>query len=481
MRIRRELVDSGPLAEVEASFAISACLSTGRRLADLAKLSITEIESWRETENEIVDHPLGLIRCASHWGWWLPAGRPKFKSDEAEDSSHLTSSRARNLWLPATPDVVRLGERALSQRDLREAARPVPMFATPIDQLRDRMKAQLRQDRTVRRAGTTIEALERWLTHAICLSAGGDSAIAHVVTGRPDLLSRTTIYYSSVSQTTVEDVWHAATNPLRENDDAIDRAPDQKVREQVYGSHSCPGDNDIEILRSRLVTALDNATDPTTYNLALTHYTVVLLSISVALRPTTAPVLEYEAFDPATGFGLIDDKRLVDGYTARLTWYPPAAREQLAIYKAHIEQLAQTTLNEASRKWESKHPKMLPFFMPVSTKKKSGKVMKAVGTIDVIRSLLSLHRIDFTTNFGRHFIRSKLLRRCSSETLQAFMGHWHRGTEPWGAASGLDPLFYRQDISGQLTEVLAEHGWEAQAGKFRAATGETVRQPLVAR
>jgi len=68
-------------------------------------------------------------------------------------------------------------------------------------------------------------------------------------------------------------------------------------------------------------------------------------------------------------------------------------------------------------------------------------------------------------NASRHYLRSILLERgCPVEVINAFMGHFERGEEPWGRFSGLSPDTYRNQLSSYLVPLLQDDGWEALPG-----------------
>lgn len=269
-----------PLIALEATFALAACLFTGRKLDELYALQIAQLEFWPIDGSEVKP---GLVKCASSWGWWLPAGIPAEQKHRNEQSAAQAIQRSIHLWLPAAPPVAETVLRVLTRRGHRNMSEPVPMFETPLVELATAMKALLTGDKAVRRAGTTIEAVERWLTGAVCLTPGGDAAIATIMTARPGLLARTTSYYSSIGQTLIERAWNAAVQPVM----AIEprQAPSNKLRAQFYGGRYCPQDSEVVRLQQRLHHDVREAATGLEYHRALTLYTAVLLSLAVAHCP----------------------------------------------------------------------------------------------------------------------------------------------------------------------------------------------------
>ena len=77
--------------------------------------------------------------------------------------------------------------------------------------------------------------------------------------------------------------------------------------------------------------------------------------------------------------------------------------------------------------------------------------------------------VNFQRNLGRHWLRTHMSGRCSSETLSAFFGHSDLGTEPWVVGSCLDPLMYRADLRRILPDLLRNVGWEPVGADSSAA------------
>lgn len=444
-----------PLPETEAAFAIAACLYTGRRLAELAALPIRIVPHWHQDLGKPERHA-GLYKVSEHWGWLLPAGRPAEQAYQNDKAAEQSINRSDNLWLPTTLGVIALVEMSLRQREAGSTGAHLPMFQTPVSILRETMLALLRSDQSVRRAGTTVEAVERWLTGAVRFNSGGDPAVAKVMTDRSDLRSKTTSYYTSVTQPQIEAAWTATVSPVTPV--TVRRAPSLALTAQSYGSQYCPKETELALLRTKLVKAINEANDPVKLLRAQTLYTVVLLTLGIALRPTQYPALARRCFDRGSGFGVVDDKRQSDGFTVRLAWFPPVLRSQLAIHEGLVAKLAPTiasmdatSSNVASREGYS-------FF----TYDKQSQLCRT-NVSNVVNTLRSRHECHFVPNFARHFLRSRLVGHCSSETLHAFMGHSLSGTEPWGKESGFDPLLYREELMQTLVPLLADRGWTAVA------------------
>ena len=65
----------------------------------------------------------------------------------------------------------------------------------------------------------------------------------------------------------------------------------------------------------------------------------------------------------------------------------------------------------------------------------------------------------FPANFARRFMRTELLELgIAPEIMDAWMGHWWRGEEPWGRYSTFSYAKYREVLEDTLVPFLDELG-----------------------
>ena len=68
-------------------------------------------------------------------------------------------------------------------------------------------------------------------------------------------------------------------------------------------------------------------------------------------------------------------------------------------------------------------------------------------------------------NINRHFLHTQLKESgSSSELVDAFMGHWDAGQEPWSKHSTFCPRKYREHISSAMESLMQKQGWKAIEG-----------------
>ena len=67
--------------------------------------------------------------------------------------------------------------------------------------------------------------------------------------------------------------------------------------------------------------------------------------------------------------------------------------------------------------------------------------------------------LNYPANFHRRFMRSDLIARgCPMEVVDAWMGHWHTGEEPWATYSSFNFSDYQQALQKYLMPILKDLG-----------------------
>ena len=81
------------------------------------------------------------------------------------------------------------------------------------------------------------------------------------------------------------------------------------------------------------------------------------------------------------------------------------------------------------------------------------------------KQLFRMHGYDLPVNANRHYLQGELMASgCSPELIEAFLGHWGIGQEPWSRQSGLHPLHYREELQKHLEPIIHRDGWVAVEG-----------------
>jgi hypothetical protein len=232
-------------------------------------------------------------------------------------------------------------------------------------------------------------------------------------------------------------------------------------------------------LRDRLGTAREkivNGGNPILLHNDLAVYTVMMIGFATGYRAVRDPLLQEAEIDRSTGFGIVSDKDSDDFYNARIVWLPEICLRQLDLYRQHVKRLQEWLFESnqelffksrrqsvTGRHGDREYPGL--FLMQKDSNDLSLNPKHLQDLLEKINYLLPM-------NANRHYLRSKLVAsRCPVEVIDAFLGHWERGREPWGRYSGLPPHVYREELARHLLPLLGNNKWAPEAG-LGATVGE---------
>ena len=450
---------SAPNLEKEAAFAIASILTTGRKLSYLIGLSVFDTED----DMRLAAVTQGLIANGGKSYWRLVAGSPKRQDERRprkDGRERYQNDAAAYIPFVLEPVARHCFKRVSSNRLL--GARPLLTFsAEELTPVIERMLKNRRQGPVPpRRSSCTIESLERFLTLAITHQGGGDIGASARFTDSDEVMSRSVIHYgaSNVSSTITRS--RNATAILNRG---LVSSYVKGVRAGKVGSTRTPTWSDVRDLIAATESYLEQKQNSREMNhIAMTFYTVALLSFALGHRGRVELFPGSAAIDPVSGFCKIHDKARSDPSKSRLVWVAPVAVAQVAAYEEHVLSLREH-LPEGyfSQIVDTLASGRLPLFVF-----RKGVITHV--TISRVWNTLNKHlprpnrSFVFHDNCGRHWLRSELESKCSTETLHAFFGHWQNGTEPWTLGSCFDPLLYRADLQSRLPGVLDRVGWHAR-------------------
>lgn len=415
--------------ELGGAALLSSVLTTGRNAQTLARVRLSASDAI-PTEPALV--------MGEHWTWWLPPGEPS--SPQLPDPSIpvQTISRPVLIPLPCTDRTRRLIERCMltpAHSFLASALR----LSNPSMNLR----AAARQAAI----SASLSELQNWLFYRIASQEMGDVAVAAMITGHVPPIAQTAIHYTHMETAEI----HAQLTQALVGFDTIPTSPPLPPLD--LGSRYAPSMDQLHRLTSRLAAPLQRPArhkrrDWVETHNAITLHTCLMGLFAAGFRPVARLIPSSRGIDPVTGFLIIDDKPLADNFKSRLLWMPTALREQLAHYEAHLEILRSKIAIAADP---------IPFLIEPSHAqiRLTPRIIRSV-----VRDALGYSR----ANAGRHFLRTQLRGKLSSEVLNALLGHWLAGEEPWGEKSGLDPLAYRRELSLHLDPLIQKAGWEPLRG-----------------
>jgi hypothetical protein len=192
---------------------------------------------------------------------------------------------------------------------------------------------------------------------------------------------------------------------------------------------------------------------------AYTLYSVFAYCLSVGMRGIRTPYVYPRRIDPETRLVTITDKDNGTGYKRRLSIVLDPVYRQMQLYDRYLESLAVHGLPGGTTK------------MPCYFLKLRGTQFVPVIVRPTTIKLLSNEFFPFPPNFGRRLIRTELCERgIAPEYLDAWMGHWFRGEEPFGPYSTFSYSEYitcLQASDCMLSQLFKQFGFESFALEAR--------------
>ena len=202
----------------------------------------------------------------------------------------------------------------------------------------------------------------------------------------------------------------------------------------------------IRTIKERLGDArIIDLPDAIDYANLYTLYTVWQFEFATGCRAIRTPYLAPTRVDAKTGFASWADKDDGSDHKRRLIWIPPGVLDHMCLHQQF---------------WERMH-------RSVPALRGDGAPCRFFGAdwqVQEVRpQTLLVHKksfLDFGANMHRHFMREALLDRgAGQEVVDAFMGHWSFGEEPWHALSSLSPQDYIDAVAPLITSVLHDLGF----------------------
>ena len=196
---------------------------------------------------------------------------------------------------------------------------------------------------------------------------------------------------------------------------------------------------------------------------ALVTYIAFWILFITGYRAVNDLIFDIQEIDWKTGMVVISDKD--DDYqsNSRLVWLPNKLLKQIDIYLKHLDAM-QAMLPCGSRAWshiyklrdKTSSDAPLLFFL-----KDECSVQRL--TPENLREQIPGYSLPI--NLGRHYLRPRLRAlQCNAEYVNAYLGHWQIGQEPFGRYSSMSPIEMFTVMAPYLETLLREGGWTPQTG-----------------
>lgn len=441
---------------------------------------------------------------------WLEAGRSPHRAKVTPRFDH-TGRPSKGVWLGLDPTSVALiqsiiGPEPLVSADKDPAKWPRLFAAATCQDLAAaieefRKQASTRLGVGSRAAIPKITQCQYFLQTRLTACFPADPAVACLVTNTSPKRNATKSYYSSVSLADAQRYQHAAVSSLPAAPTAVNPAPGpsmeppQALRAQVIGSPYCPTEDALKELGNALRSAAAIGRGRLDRNRArkidhaFTAYCWLFFSLHTGWRTPGKSLLPTIAdIDWDTGALLIEDKRIRsaksasrqgsvilddldaelsaedrvrpsstrqrkmvgDSVPSRRRWLPLSDRvlRQLQNYYEHTRARAVMQQRQRAKTW----------FTPLTDR----------AALDVyLKGLPRLHW-QLPPKCNRHYLRSALIGRLSADAIDAYLGHWETGSEPWWNGSCLDPLAYTARTQDAIAQLFPAADWPVIEG-FHAA------------
>ena len=177
------------------------------------------------------------------------------------------------------------------------------------------------------------------------------------------------------------------------------------------------------------------------------------------------PSFKPSEYDPQTGFAVLRDKGSSDGYNTRLIWIWDECIKQLNAYHSHLKKLHSLKVPFSClltvAEWKQRGGDKSSSYFLIPHNKQFDFI--APGMFE--KNLTIYLNFPLPANCHRHYLRSELIEEgCSLDVVDAFLGHWSRGEEPWSRFSGLSPLVFARELKEHLVPILERDQWSSMAG-----------------
>ncbi|WP_311945386.1 hypothetical protein [Halomonas piscis] len=183
-----------------------------------------------------------------------------------------------------------------------------------------------------------------------------------------------------------------------------------------------------------------------------TAYTVAMLMFCTGYRSIRDPLPRLSHISLSRGVIVIADKTNDHQSNARFIPLPPIMIEQFHAYLKHRNVVISRLQLYLNHDWDT------PFLL-----------LDVYGNPQQITPARLEYHLQWPhsppLNINRHYLHTQLKERgCSAELVDAFLGHWDMGQEPWAKYSTFCPRAYRQHITSCVEEMMQGQGWTVMEG-----------------
>jgi hypothetical protein len=341
----------------------------------------------------------------------------------------------------------------------------------------------------------TPQRISGFLSRRASADGGVDAVSIALMRGRTDVASATQAYYQLSNpervQADTDGFWRRVIEEVRaEMGDTVPAWlsvpwPRQQAlalggQEPGLGSRKVPTRGTVRktvahllrrlrssgrALRSRV--ALETISEAHNAYALYTMHCILWMLIARGIRD---PIPDLRHLDRRSGLVAMCDKSAEDQYSTRLVWAPDSFFEQLEHYRQHLEVLAERLLLHAPTQAEriqrslshwrdSASVGTVPDGLPSLIVEIIDGRLVPLTAEDATGARMPL-RLRMAANSSRHYLRTYLADvGCPDDLIDAQLGHWYHGREPWGVSSSLSPGAFARVMQRYLGDVFSEMGF----------------------
>lgn len=423
------------------------------------------------------DELLLKLATESDCAWWrIRAPLPDYRQTQDKPAKGMDRDRTPYLELP---DVAGGSELVSALLGLKQSEEANAQFSGASDRNRV-FRLKYRQYHTAvnsvcRENGPSsrlnAERLSKCMVQKVLQVSKGDYSSTAIVTGNDLNLATVRLFYACRSAQQLQSLYKKSALSLhgelkrtlrpdlrqrfRAKEDFVPAKPTLYI-----GNRICPT---LESLKGAVNSLIDDihacekrehASDVVNHHNWFTLYTIWFFSYTTGIRGIRTPYLPIAEIDRESGIATITDKDSGLGYRTKLTWISPDLIEQMDSYQDFLSRSLRSPKEDLEpivrRSVRIEKRNTWPCFFVDDQMNPVEVSPKTLGPI--MNKFLS-----FPVNIHRRVVSSELLDRgCPPEVVSAWMGHWHRGEEPWARFSTFAFSEYRSCLEKYLTRLLSE-------------------------
>jgi hypothetical protein len=447
---------------------VGLLLMTGRSLDSVLDTQV--IKHFERIPKLITDQAIYVLP-SERACWVSGVYRPENSRQLTGDwPVHMRTTQDR-LALPIPPMCWRLIKLKIHHIASRVNKRSVPLFPK---NYREELKSELKSllSDTNRKTGSRLTA-HRLGNHLFNTLNHGDADLtaACLITARvPSFGQQASLYYYAPHMKRLEQQYtrsmvtiarQCSTNSQpseAESSHTIACATRHSDAANYVGSKLVPRTayiNDLVTnMRHQIKAAKKGARPAALFNMhnAYVAYTVAMLMFSTGYRSVRDPLPSWNNISLSRRMIVIADKTDDQQSHARFLPLTSLMVEQLQHYQRHRQGLLGRLTFFLEHQWNTPFMFLDHYGNPKGvTPTRLHDQLQWIATPPL--------------NINRHYLHTQLKEsHLSSEIVDAFMGHWGSGQEPWASYSTFCPREYQHLIASVIQPLMVQQGWKALKG-----------------